>query len=88
MTQALSINKFGGANIEKMDKVREIVKILKQQGEKPVLIVSAFKGVTNALINALEELNKKGKKYSESDIDVAYSSVKSLHENIIKQFFP
>lgn len=88
MHKPLSINKFGGANIEKMDQVREVVKTLKQQGEKPVLIVSAFKGVTNALIAAMEELNKKGKKYSEQDISTAFAPVKSLHEKVIERFFP
>jgi len=52
-----SINKIGGANMSKLDQVKNLVECLQKEGEQPILVVSAFKGVTNLLINTLDKLH-------------------------------
>ena len=81
----VTINKIGGASMSKPKQVLHLIDVLKKREENVILVVSAFKDVTDALIDAMDELN--GKDYSESDIDQAFSSVKNLHQVIFDEHF-
>ncbi len=83
--QPVTVNKIGGKNMSQLDQVGNLVNVLKDRGESISLVVSAFTGVTNALIGAMDELNQVD--YSESDIDRAFESANSLHSVIIGKFF-
>ena len=80
-----TVNKIGGANMSKLNEVASLISILKSKGESVTLVVSAFKGVTDTLIQAMDLLN--GKNYSEADIDQAFSETKHKHFQVIDAFF-
>jgi|GEM_PF-4555287 len=61
MSEALrptGVHKIGGKNLRKLDEVRALIEHLKTTRECIVLVVSAFTGVTNALIKALDNLHE------------------------------
>lgn len=68
-----------------LDLVKKLVDTLEARNEQIVFVVSAFEGVTQKLIGAMDQLNKTN--YSESDIDAAFDPVKKRHEEIIEKFF-
>lgn len=81
----MTVNKIGGKNMSKLDEVAKLVQHLKKRQEDMILVVSAFEGVTDALIAALDQLHAKD--YSGEDIDRAFQNVHTIHERILDQFF-
>ncbi len=69
-----------------LDVIGNLTDVLENRNENIVYVVSAFEGVTNRLIAALDALN--GKNYSEADIDTAFAPVYQKHEEVIGKFFP
>ena len=48
--------KFGGSSLKDAQKFQEVAQIVKSRLKQgPVLVLSAVKGVTDSLINAVEE---------------------------------
>jgi len=72
----LSVNKVGGSSVSQMKDVMDLVEARKNQGESPVLVVSAFKGVTDELVDALSVLNET--EYTREDIQAALSKAKKI----------
>ena len=70
--------------MSKLDEVLNLVRVLQGQNEAPVLVVSAFEGVTNKLIAALDELDRKD--YTEEDIENAFRPTMSIIKEKIKEF--
>jgi aspartate kinase len=58
---------------------------INSRNENAVLVVSAFNGVTNALIEAMDDLN--GEDFKEQDIDKAFEQAKKIHNKITDEFF-
>ena len=48
--------KFGGSNLKKKDDILRIVDVIGKYDSSLVIVVSAFYGVTNILVNALEKV--------------------------------
>jgi len=73
-----TVNKIGGANMSELEEVRELVgsHIMKNQ-ENSALVVSAFSGVTNALIAAMDHITEKGN-LDDITLDRAFEKVESL----------
>lgn len=69
-----------------LDVISNLTDVLENRNENIVYVVSAFEGVTNKLIAALDALN--GKNYLEADIDTAFAPVHQKHEEVIGKFFP
>jgi aspartate kinase len=80
-----TVNKIGGKNMSQLEQVRKLVDVLGLRGENIVLVVSAFEGVTNTLIKAMDELN--GKDYYEADIAKAFGDTTQIHEGIVEKYF-
>ena len=84
MERSLTVNKIGGANMNRMDQVLSLVRVLREKGENPILVVSAFKGVTDHLIQALDQLN--GKNYDEAVIREAFRKAFDIVTGKIDEF--
>ncbi|MFA6991664.1 MAG: ACT domain-containing protein [Candidatus Gracilibacteria bacterium] len=69
---SVTVNKIGGANMSQLDQVLNLVQVLKGQNEAPVLVVSAFQGVTNKLIAALDQLHEI--EYDEATIEASITA--------------
>ncbi|MBI5413120.1 aspartate kinase [Candidatus Peregrinibacteria bacterium] len=69
----------------KLDQVLGLISVLERRGENMVFVVSAFKGVTNTLIAAMDALN--GLDYSQEDIQRAFAKTHEIHTAIIEKFF-
>lgn len=63
--------------MSKLAEVGNLVHYLLENDEQPILVVSAFKGVTNALLAALDELHEKAD-YTEEDISAAFQPVMEI----------
>ncbi len=83
--KSITVNKIGGANMSQLDEVLNLVKVLQEQDEAPILVVSAFKGVTNALIEAMDK-ELDGKDYDETSIRQAFQSVLGIVDEKINKF--
>lgn len=83
--RSVTVNKIGGANMSQLDEVLNLVKVLQEQNEAPVLVVSAFKEVTNTLISAMDNLN--GTDYNEDSIRAAFEPVLGIVNGKIDEFF-
>ncbi len=81
----VGVHKIGGANMERLDQVNGLMDILAKNDKERVLVVSAFKGVTDTLFAAMDTLN--GKEYTEASIDAAFAETKRKHEIVIDKFF-
>lgn len=60
----MNVKKFGGSSLADADKIRQTVKIIKQNSSFPQCVVlSAMKGVTNLLVDAAECAEAGDRKY-------------------------
>jgi len=50
--------KFGGSNLRSIDEIHHIVKVVKNYNQPLIIVVSAFYGVTNFLVDALEKARR------------------------------
>jgi len=64
--------KFGGSNLRSNEEIHRIVKVIKNYNQPLIVVVSAFYGVTNFLVDALEK--------ARSDESVADKTVSYLFE--------
>ncbi|MEZ4087552.1 MAG: ACT domain-containing protein [Candidatus Gracilibacteria bacterium] len=85
MERSVTVNKIGGANMSKLDQVLNLVRSLREEGETPILVVSAFKGVTNKLYDMLDQLHDTD--YEEADIDRAFQPALDIIKGKIDEFF-
>ncbi len=82
--KSITVNKIGGANMSRLDQVLNLVRVLREKGENPILVVSAFKGVTDHLIQALDQLD--GKDYDEAAIREAFKKAFDIVTEKIDEF--
>lgn len=52
------VAKFGGSNLKKKEDILKLVRVIKAYNRPMVIVVSAFYGITNHLINAMREVQK------------------------------
>ncbi|MFH0820603.1 MAG: hypothetical protein V1908_02405 [Candidatus Peregrinibacteria bacterium] len=83
--QPTTVNKLGGEAMSQLDQVKCMIDTRKQRGERIVLVVSAFKGVTDTLMTAMDNLD--GQDYQERSIDGAFHPTRGLHETIFERYF-
>lgn len=83
--KSITVNKIGGSNMSQMNEVLGLVKVLHDQNEAPILVVSAFEGVTNALIGAMDK-QLDGTDYDENSIRQAFRPVLDIINGKIDEF--
>lgn len=71
--------------MSRLNEVLNLVKVLQEQNEAPVLVVSAFQGVTNALIAAMDK-ELDGTDYDEDSIKKAFEPVLEIVNKKIDEF--
>lgn len=72
--------------MSRLDQVENLVRYLLEDGkEKPVLVVSAFQGVTNALLKAMDEL--EGSDFSDETLVAAFAPAVVIIHKVIDEFF-
>jgi len=95
----MKVLKFGGTTLSSVAMIKGVVDLI-QKGNKNIIIVSAFEGTTNTLIDIADCLYKKNPEKANAIIDgleneysVLISELyetqeyKSLSENLLKQYF-
>ncbi len=68
-----------------LGEVETVVRVLFDEGENPILVVSAFEGVTDELIKAMDVLHEKD--YSGADIDEAFHPAQEIMLAVINECF-
>ena len=79
-----TVNKVGGENMSRLDQFLDLVRFLKTEGEAPVFVISAFKGVTNELLKVLDDLS--GENYYEDAVKAAFEPVLATVNGKIDEF--
>ena len=59
----MKILKFGGTSVANAESLQSVISIVKSQKQKTVVVVSALGGITNLLIDLLEQAAKKDNSY-------------------------
>ena len=59
----MKILKFGGTSVANAESLQSVISIVKSQKQKTVVVVSALGGITNLLIDLLEQAAKKDSSY-------------------------
>ena len=52
------VAKFGGSNLKKKEDILKLVHVIKAYNRPMVIVISAFYGITNELIQAMDEAKK------------------------------
>ncbi len=80
----MRIFKFGGASVKDAEGVRNLVKVLRETGESPmVVVVSAMGKMTNAMEEVVRNYFNNRK-----EMDASVSFVYDYHQNILSDLFP
>nr|WP_321407572.1 aspartate kinase [uncultured Carboxylicivirga sp.] len=76
------VAKFGGSNLKRKEDIQKLVRVIKAYDRPMVIVVSAFYGITNHLIQSLAEVKK-----DESQIDVLKQFLREIKEESIFENF-
>ncbi|MCU4163299.1 aspartate kinase [Carboxylicivirga caseinilyticus] len=76
------VAKFGGSNLKRKEDIQKLVRVIKAYDRPMVIVVSAFYGITNHLIQSLAEVKK-----DESQIDVLKKFLREIKEESIFENF-
>lgn len=76
------VAKFGGSNLKRKEDIQKLVRVIKAYNRPMVIVVSAFYGITNHLIQSLAEVKK-----DESQIDVLKQFLREIKEECIFENF-
>ena len=74
--------KFGGSNLKKKDDILRIVKVISKYDSSLVIVVSAFYGVTDMLVNALDKVKNNELAITELTDALLALKVETLEEVI------
>ena len=80
----MKILKFGGTSIRDAERIQHVVQILKNriQEDEIAVVVSAFGGITDLLINTAEQAVSSNKRYTSS-----FQEIKDRHIEVIDTLF-
>lgn len=76
------VAKFGGSNLKKKEDIQKLVNVIKAYDRPMVIVVSAFYGITNHLIQSMEEV-----KSDESKINTLVRFLLEMKEEVIRENF-
>ncbi|MBS2211649.1 aspartate kinase [Carboxylicivirga mesophila] len=76
------VAKFGGSNLKKKEDIQKLVRVIKAYDRPMVIVVSAFYGITNHLIQAMDDVKK-----DESNIEKLVRFLRELKEEAILENF-
>ncbi len=76
------VAKFGGSNLKKKEDIQKLVRVINAYDRPVVIVVSAFYGITNHLIQALDEVKKE-----ESSIETLVTFLRNIKEETILENF-
>jgi len=76
------VAKFGGSNLKKKEDIQKLVNVIKAYNRPMVIVVSAFYGITNHLIQSMEEV-----KSDESKIKTLIRFLLEMKEEVIRENF-
>jgi aspartate kinase len=74
----MKVLKFGGTSVQNSAAINQVFDIIKDQKSKLVIVVSAMSGITNYLVDIVENLKQNKLVKSIEIIDVIYKKHKSL----------
>ena len=81
----MQVFKFGGASVKDADSVRNVARIIKDHGSRPLVVVISAMGKTT---NALEKLTAFFMEGRKDDMAGIYEQVKQFHFDIASGLFP
>ena len=79
----MKILKFGGTSVANPEGLTRVIEIIKKNTEQLIIVVSAFGGVTNLLIEMAEQASKSNNNYKKN-----IKTIEEIHLNQINFFIP
>ncbi|MBN2348933.1 MAG: bifunctional aspartate kinase/homoserine dehydrogenase I [Bacteroidales bacterium] len=76
----MKILKFGGSSVKSPEKIRDVKNIIENQTEKLVVVVSAFQGITNNLVELSRLASEKDNAYKET-----LEHIKKIHIDFTRE---
>jgi aspartate kinase/aspartokinase/homoserine dehydrogenase 1 len=76
------VAKFGGSNLKKKEDIQKLVSVIKTYNRPMVIVVSAFYGITNHLIQSMEDV-----KQDQSNIEKLVQFLRELKKEAILENF-
>ena len=74
------ILKFGGTSVSTKERLQTITEIVREEKErKPLVVVSAIRGVTDLLLSLCEQTTKRRE---------ILSKIRTIHISLIESYFP
>ena len=79
----MKILKFGGTSVANPEGLTRVIEIIKKNTEQLIIVVSAFGGVTNLLIEMAEKASQSNNNYKKN-----LKKIEEIHLNQINFFIP
>lgn len=79
----MKVLKFGGSSVANPENIRLVKSILQEQEQRVVVVVSAFGGVTDQLLEAIEQASRQDGGYHD-----ILTKLEERHLNTIKSLLP
>ena len=79
----MKVLKFGGSSVANSEGLTRVIEIIKKNTEQLIIVVSAFGGVTNLLIEMAEQASKSNNNYKKN-----IKTIEEAHLNQINFFIP
>lgn len=73
----MKVLKFGGTSVGSPERIKEVAKLVSEDGEQKIVVLSAMSGTTNTLVEIADYLYKKNK-------DGAVETINALHNKYLR----
>ena len=78
----MKVLKFGGTSVGTAKSISSVINIVKGNSEKQIVVVSAFSGVTNELLDGIDKIIKKEKTFKKVSKDIVNRHLEVINELI------
>ena len=78
----MKVLKFGGTSVGSAQSISSVIQIVQSNSEKQVVVVSAFSGVTNALLDGISSVINKEKKFTQVSKEIVNKHLNVINELI------
>lgn len=78
----MKVLKFGGSSVGSPEVIRQVIKIVKSQEEDCIIVVSAFKGITDQILSMSEKASEGDDGYKNELMEVTERHLQAVEELI------
>lgn len=80
----MKVMKFGGTSVGKPERMHQVAKLVTQQSEPVIVVLSALSGTTNALVKIGDALSKSNREDAKKEIDALEKHYQQFIVDLVK----